>query len=433
MAKDNRGKKVALKQENTSKAPRKRKKKLTPVKLTIRILLAVFLVMLLVFLFVVGRYVYSYFKTDDNSGTVAPIDHETTAEGELSKVSYYLVGVMGKTSADPLSAISLVCFDKKAGTLDVLQMPVSTYLGKTDGWDVTTLDAVWSDPQPLPWCDKCRKRVYAPEVAEGNTHSVCGEKLTTKKGSASENLIDIFNDQYSMPVDAFFIMPQAALMRMVDAVGGVTVESDIAFTAGDTKYKKGTQTLTGEAALQYALTEGYSSTPETDLTRMLRQRQVFAALLNRMLSLSEKDLLDKVIDPVMSSSTPIRVSETLLSRKAMMAGLSRASADNADNEDAMCALIGGIGKLEKENMQYHLLPGGSTKNGSKKVYTVQKEALKTLLTEHFNPYGQPIGDADLAVSELTTSAKPDTKTASFASAAPAQEAALTEESSGTNE
>ena len=67
------------------------------------------------------------------------------------------------------------------------------------------------------------------------------------------------------------------------------------------------------------------------------------------------------------------------------------------------------------------------------MYTVQKEALKTLLTEHFNPYGQPIGDADLAVFELTTSAKPDTKTASFASAAPAQEAALSEESSGTNE
>lgn len=426
MAKDTRGKKVALKQEKASPAPRRRKKKLSPVKLTIRILLAVFLIVLLVFLFVVGRYVYSYFKADDDSNTVAPVDHETTAEGELSKVSYYLVGVMGESSSDPLSAVSLVCFDKKAGTLDVLQMPVSTYLGKTEGWDVTTLDAVWSDPQPLTWCDKCRKRVFEPEVGEKNTHSVCGETLTTKKGSASENLIDILNDQYSMPVDAFFILPRAALMHMVDYVGGVTVETNTAFTAGDTKYSKGTQTLTGEAALQYALIEGYSSTPETDLTRLLRQRQVFTALLYRLTSLSEKELHDKVIDPVMSSSTPIRVSETQLSRKAMMAGLSRDSAESTDNENAMCILLGGIGKLDFAQMQYHILPGGSVKNGSKKVYGVQKEALKTLLTERFNPYGQPIGDADLAIDELKLSGEPDTKTASFGTTAPAQEATLAE-------
>ena len=56
MAKDNRSRQVALKQEKTpSAAPKKKKKKNSPVKLVIKILLAVFWVMLLVFLFVVGR------------------------------------------------------------------------------------------------------------------------------------------------------------------------------------------------------------------------------------------------------------------------------------------------------------------------------------------------------------------------------------------
>ena len=429
MAKDNRNRQVALKQEKTtSAAPKKKKKKSSPVKLVIKILLAVFLVMLLVFLFVVGRYLYSYFVTDDGSDITVPVDYDTTAEEDVAKVSYYLVGLMGESSTDPLEMVSLVCFDKKAGTVDVLQMPVSSYLGKTEGWDVTTLASAWSDPQPLTWCEKCRQRVFEPEVGEENTHSVCGETLTEKKGSATENMIDMCNDQYSMPVDAFFILPQKALVKLVDAVGGVDVELDAEIKVNDVRYKKGVQTLPGEAALYYAVSADYKSTPATDITRMQHQRQVFTALFVRMAAMSEEELHDEVIDPVMSGSTPIRVTETTRGLKAMLSGISKVSADDVDYERAMTILIQAMGKLNLTDMQYHILPGESAKVSSQNVYSVHKAELLTLLTEQFNPYGQPIAETDLGITEVKNSGEADVKTASFDTVVAPQEGVIQEES-----
>lgn len=436
MAKDNRNRdrQVALKQERTTTpSKKKKKKKSSPAKLVIKILLAVFLVMLLVFLFVVGRYVYSYFQTDDGSDTRVPVDYETTAEEDIAKVSYYLVGLMGESSTDPLEMLSLLCFDKKAGTLDVLQLPVDTYLGKTEGWNVTTLAAAWSSPKELTWCDICRKRVFEPEMGENNTHSICGEPLTTKKGSATENLIDLCNDQYSMPVDAFFILPQKALVELVDKVGGVDVTLSDSLTVGDVKYKKGVQTLSGEAALHYAVSADYKSTPATDLTRLVHQRQVFTALFMRLTALSETELHDKVIDPVMSGSTPIRVNETVQGREAMMVGISKESAEDVDYEQAICILLQGLGKLELTDMQYHILPGETAKVSSKQVYSVHKAELLTLLSEQFNPYGQPISETDLGITEVKNSGKSDLKTTSWDKVAPQQQGVIEESSEEAEE
>ncbi len=434
MAKDNRSRQVALKTERSATAnPKKKKKKNSPVKLVIKILLAVFLVMLLVFLFVVGRYLYSYFVTDDGSNIKVPVEYDTTAEEDVAKVSYYLVGLMGESSTDPLEMVSLVCFDKKAGTVDVLQMPVSSYLGKTEGWSVTTLAAAWSDPRPLTWCEKCRQRVFEPEVGEGNTHTVCGETLTEKKGSATENMIDMCNDQYSMPVDAFFILPQKALVKLVDAVGGVDVKLDAEIKVNDVRYKKGVQTLSGEAALYYAVSADYKSTPATDITRMQHQRQVFTALFVRMAAMSEEELHDEVIDPVMSSSTPIRVTETTRGLKAMLSGISSKSADAVDYEEAMTILIQEMGKRELTDMQYHILPGEVAKVSSQNVYSVHKAELLTLLTEQFNPYGQPIAETDLGITEVKNSGKADVKTATFDTVVAPQEGVIQKESEDPGE
>ena len=429
MPKDKRSRKVALKQEEATPAPRKKKKKTSPAKLVIRILLVLFLVMLLVFLFVVGQYLYTYFFRNEEVIPSVPIDYETTADEDVEKVSYYLVGLMGESSTDPLEMLSLLCFDKKAGTLDVLQIPVSTYLGETEGWDITTFGAAWSDPKPLTWCNKCRKRVFAPEVGADGVHTVCGETLTTKKGSSTENLIDMCNEQYSMPVDAFFILPQQALVKLVDRVGGVDVELSSSITVNDVKYSKGVQTLSGEAALYYAVSANYKSTPATDLVRLEHQRQVFTALFLRMAAMSDEELHDDVIDPVMSGSTPIRVNETSQGRHAMIAGVSKESAESIDYEQAICILLKALGKLELKDMQYHILPGESAKASSAQVYSVHADALLTLLSEQFNPYGREITSADLKVTELKNSGKSDTKTASWDTIAPDQQGVIEEESS----
>ncbi|MBQ7302751.1 MAG: LCP family protein [Clostridia bacterium] len=411
-------------------APRKtgkKKKKSSPVRIVIKVLLVLFLLVLLAFLFVLGRFVYKEFTTEDKPITAPPVDHDTTAKDQLSKVSYYMIGVMGESSTDPLEMLSLVCVDKEKDTVDVLQIPVATYIGKTEGWDVTTFGAVWASPKELTWCDLCRHRVLdAAEINEENVHIPCGQVVTTKKGSASGNLIDIFNDQYSMPVDAFFLFPRKAFVQMVNAVGGVDVELAEKLKVDDVTYDKGVQTLSGEAALYYALEFGYKDTPATDLQRLLHQRQVFTALFQRLTALSETALLDEVFDPVMSSSTPIRVDNLAQGRESLLAGMSNKTAEDTDYEEAMSALIAGMADWQLTNMRYHVLPGEAAKNGTQHIYSVHAEDLLALLNGHFNPYGVEMGIEDLEISEVRNSKESDTQTATWDTVTVPQDGSLEE-------
>ncbi len=415
---------------SNQEAPRKtgkKKKKTSPVRIVIKVLLVLFLLVLLAFLVVLGRYVYKEFTTDEAPIAPPNMDYESTDKSQLSKVSYYMIGVMGEKSTDPLEMLSLVCLDKDKKTVDVLQLPVSAYLGKTEGWDVTTFGAVWASPQPLTWCDLCRHRVLdAAEIDENKVHIPCGEVVTTKKGSSSGNLIDIFNDQYSMPVDAFFLFPQKAFVKMVNAVGGVDVDLAEKLKVDDVTYPKGVQTLSGEAALYYAVEYGYKDTPATDLKRLIYQRQVFTALFQRLTARSADVLLDEVFDPVMSGATPIRVDNLAQGREALLAGISNKTAENTDYEEAMSELIAALADWELANMRYHILPGEAAKNGSQHIYSVHAEDLLALLNTHFNPYGEELGIEDLAITEVRNSKESDTQTVTWDTIAIAQDGSLEE-------
>ena len=425
MANDNR--KTGASNREAPRKTGKKKKKASPVRIIIKVLLVLFLAVLLTFLFVLGRYVYNQFTTEEAPLPAPGVDYESTDKSLISKVSYYMIGVMGESSTDPLEMLSLVCVDKAEKTVDVLQLPVSTFLGKTEGWDVTTFGAVWASPQLLTWCDLCRHRVLdAAEIDENNVHISCGEIVTTKKGSSSENLIDIFNDQYGMPVDAFFLFPQKAFTKMVNAVGGVDVKLDEKLKVDDVTYPKGVQTLSGEAALYYALEYGYKDTPATDLKRLTYQRQVFTALFQRLTALSAEDLLDEVFDPIMSGSAPIRVDNLAQGRESLLAGMSNKTAEYTDYEEAMSVMIAAMADWDLANMRYHILPGEAAKNGSQHVYSVHAVDLLTLLNTHFNPYGEELGIEDLAISEVRNSTESDTQTVTWDTIAIAQDGSLEE-------
>ena len=61
-------------------------------------------------------------------------------EGD-SRVAYYLFGLFGEDETKDLEMLSLVCYDKDAKTVHVMQIPTSTYLGETDKWVVPTVGA----------------------------------------------------------------------------------------------------------------------------------------------------------------------------------------------------------------------------------------------------------------------------------------------------
>ena len=88
-----------------------------------------------------------------------------------------------------------------------------------------------------------------------------------------QNLLDI-------PVDFYVMVNMAGIKEIVDAVGGITVESPLAFTQNEYDFVQGTNQLDGEAALAFARMR-YED-PAGDTGRQGRQRLVIEAVIRKL-------------------------------------------------------------------------------------------------------------------------------------------------------
>lgn len=356
-------------------APKTKKRKKNSVAGIVgKVLIALVTIAGLIFLIVLGKYLFELFAADtDTSSSV--VQHDTTDEANKNKVAYYLIGLLGQEIGDDTQGLMLACHDKVAGKIDLMQLPRDTYLGDSGDFAVKYIGGVWSTPKPLTWCETCRGRVYEPEIAEGR-HTVCDTELTEKTGSSVENLIEVFNDQYSMPVDGYFLFPADGLGELVDAMGGVTVKLDKSLTVEDITYKSGVRTLDGAAAVQYMTYE--DDTVKEDIERLVRQRRVMAAMLQRLFDADEKTVED-TLTTLMQGKYPIRTDVSV---------------------KEMTELIEDWAGITPANMTVCIAPGEAVKSGSKQYYSLHAAALRTLLNERFNPHGQTIEETHLKVDEL---------------------------------
>ncbi|MFD0898186.1 MULTISPECIES: LCP family protein [Loigolactobacillus] len=99
-------------------------------------------------------------------------------------------------------------------------------------------------------------------------------------------------------IDYYLTMNMGGLEKMVDAVGGVTVHSDLTFTFNSITIKKGTHHLNGKQALSYARMR-YDD-PKGDYGRQLRQQAVIRAVTKKLAStqgLSRYQKLLKALEP----------------------------------------------------------------------------------------------------------------------------------------
>ncbi|OZI13497.1 LytR family transcriptional regulator [Bacillaceae bacterium SAS-127] len=87
-----------------------------------------------------------------------------------------------------------------------------------------------------------------------------------------------------VPVDYYAEINMDGFKDLVDAVGGIEVESTFAFTYEGETFPKGTITLTGEEALKY--TRMRYEDPQGDFGRQARQRQVIQGILDKGASMT---------------------------------------------------------------------------------------------------------------------------------------------------
>lgn len=397
---------------------RRKKKKQSTGKV---VLWSLLLVLILVIVFFVAQIVNVvvenlFPETDYVNDNIQTENYDTTPADHRDKVEYYLLGLLGEKNDSCMEMLSLACYDKEAGTVNFLEVPVDTYLGDGDTWDVRRVGYVWNNPRPLQWCDVCRRELKANEIS-GGKHNIesCGAAVTEKEGSAYRDLIRVFNEQYSLPVDHYFIMPQQALVKLIDLVQGVDISLGSYMVVGDTEYPTGVQTLDGAAALQYITDR--SSGVSGDLSRIVRCRQVYAALLQRLMLLDDQQLLNTdpasveegVLGEVMNGSTPIRTDAS---------------------EEEMVEILLSLKHVPLSSMTMYRMPGEAATLSGSTYYSVHKDELLKLLQQSFDPYGeeiygQKIDAANLTLTEIANDETGDTKKQTMADVIEKQEGKIT--------
>ncbi len=372
------------------------------------IVMSILVVILLAFVIVAGVLVWQSLDGADEKPEVTLSSYQTTPEEQRDKVAYYAFGLMGEEETGTLDALAYICYDRQAKSLSVLQLPAATYVDDAALWSNNKAGDAYGSPRPLDWCNTCRRSVKAEEIEDGE-HTVCGARLTQKASSATESFINLFNVQYGMPVDNYFLMPQEALVKLVDLMQGIDVELEGDMEVGDVSYKKGTQTLTGEAALYYATQYNYKGTPASDIDRIVRQRKVFTALFQRLCAAGETKLTDDVFGPLMNGGTPIRMNTGSAGLASLLTDPSGRTVEELTPATALVGLFGELAEVQAEQITYYLLPGEAGKSGSEAVYATHKADLAALLRESFDPTGTVFSEDKMAVAELKTSKETDLK------------------------
>ncbi|MFJ7736526.1 LCP family protein [Lysinibacillus sp. NPDC097287] len=113
-----------------------------------------------------------------------------------------------------------------------------------------------------------------------------------------ENLLGI-------PLDYYVFVNMEGFLKMIDTLGGVTIQNDMELTYGKYHFPEGEVTLNGEEALIF--TRIRYEDPRGDFGRQIRQRQVIEAILKKASSpttlLKASDMLEVVGENVRMNFT----------------------------------------------------------------------------------------------------------------------------------
>lgn len=92
--------------------------------------------------------------------------------------------------------------------------------------------------------------------------------------------INTVQQMLDIPIDFYVMVNMAGIKEIVDAVGGITVESPLAFNQNNFEFIEGTNQLDGEAALAFSRMR-YED-PAGDTGRQGRQRQVIEGVIRKL-------------------------------------------------------------------------------------------------------------------------------------------------------
>ncbi|MCM3668096.1 LytR family transcriptional regulator [Mesobacillus maritimus] len=107
-----------------------------------------------------------------------------------------------------------------------------------------------------------------------------------------EMSMDTVESFLDIPIDYYVKVNMEGFQDIVDAVGGITVNNEFAFTQDKIQFAEGTLNLNGEEALAYVRMR--KQDPTGDFGRQKRQRQVIQGVINKGVSFGSLTKFDDI-------------------------------------------------------------------------------------------------------------------------------------------
>ncbi|WP_449537981.1 LCP family glycopolymer transferase [Ferdinandcohnia sp. Marseille-Q9671] len=186
--------------------------------------------------------------------------------------------------------------DKRANNIDISKKdPISILLM---GVDERSGDRGRSDTLILVSVNPNTNSMQMLSIPRDTRVEIIGKGIQDKINHAYafggvDMTIDTVENFLDVPVDYYVRVNMEGLQQIVDALGGVQVNNEFAFSYDGANFAEGTQTLNGKQALAYARMR-YDD-PRGDFGRQDRQKQVIQGIIDKGASFSTVTKVDDIL------------------------------------------------------------------------------------------------------------------------------------------
>ena len=239
--------------------------------------LKIFVSILAILVIGILGYIYSiYANVKDSMDTAyTPVEVETFRTSNAGTVADSSEDEESRTNAGAMTPSELL----EAGE------PVSILLLGVDTGDLGRTEQGRSDSMVVVTINPHTQKTTLLSIPRDTYTEIVGYGTSDKINHAyafggTAMSINTVQQMLDIPIDFYVMVNMAGIQEIVDAVGGITVESPLAFNQNGYDFVQGTNQLDGEAALAFARMR-YED-PAGDTGRQGRQRLVIEAVIRKL-------------------------------------------------------------------------------------------------------------------------------------------------------
>ena len=239
--------------------------------------LKIFVSILAILVIGILGYIYSiYANVKDSMDTAyTPVEVETFRTSSTGTVADSSEDEESSTNAGAMTPSELL----EAGE------PVSILLLGVDTGDLGRTEQGRSDSMVVVTINPHTQKTTLLSIPRDTYTEIVGYGTSDKINHAyafggTAMSINTVQQMLDIPIDFYVMVNMAGIQEIVDAVGGITVESPLTFNQNGYDFVQGTNQLDGEAALAFARMR-YED-PAGDTGRQGRQRLVIEAVIRKL-------------------------------------------------------------------------------------------------------------------------------------------------------